>query len=61
MIEAAHFEPTAIFRTARRHKLPSEASKRFERGVDPLLPADAADRVAELLVEHGGGDRQPTA
>ena len=28
-----------IFRTARRHKLPSEASKRFERGVDPLLPA----------------------
>jgi phenylalanyl-tRNA synthetase beta chain len=55
VIEAAHFEPTTIFRTARRHKLPSEASKRFERGVDPLLPAYAADRVAELLVEHGGG------
>ena len=42
---------STIFRTARRHKLPSEASKRFERGVDPLLPACAADRVAELLVE----------
>ena len=55
VIEAAHFEPTTIFRTARRHKLPSEASKRFERGVDPLLPAFAADRVARLLVEHGGG------
>jgi phenylalanyl-tRNA synthetase beta chain len=55
VIEAAHFDPTSIFRTARRHKLPSEASKRFERGVDPLLPAYAADRVAELLVEHGGG------
>lgn len=55
VIEAAHFEPTTIFRTARRHKLPSEASKRFERGVDPLLPAYAADRVAQLLVEHGGG------
>ena len=55
VIEAAHFEPTSIFRTARRHKLPSEASKRFERGVDPLLPAYAADRVAELLVAHGGG------
>jgi phenylalanyl-tRNA synthetase beta chain len=55
VIEAAHFEPTTIFRTARRHKLPSEASKRFERGVDPLLPAYAADRVAHLLVEHGGG------
>lgn len=55
VIEAAHFEPTAIFRSARRHKLPSEASRRFERGVDPLLPAYAADRVARLLVEHGGG------
>jgi phenylalanyl-tRNA synthetase beta chain len=55
VIEAAHFEPTTIFRAARRHRLPSEASKRFERGVDPLLPAYAADRVAELLVEHGGG------
>ena len=55
VIEAAHFDPTSIFRTARRHKLPSEASKRFERGVDPLLPSYAADRVATLLVEHGGG------
>jgi phenylalanyl-tRNA synthetase beta chain len=55
VIEAAHFDPVSIFRTARRHKLPSEASKRFERGVDPLLPAYAADRVAELLVAHGGG------
>ncbi len=55
VIEAAHFEPTTIFRTHRRHKLPSEASRRFERGVDPLLPAYAADRVAHLLVEHGGG------
>jgi phenylalanyl-tRNA synthetase beta chain len=55
VIEAAHFEPPTISRTAPRHKLPSEASKRFERGVDPLLPAYAADRVAGLLVEHGGG------
>ena len=55
VIEAANFEPTSIFRTERRHKLPSEASKRFERGVDPLLPPLAADRVVELLVEYGGG------
>jgi phenylalanyl-tRNA synthetase beta chain len=55
VIEAAHFSPVSVFRTARRHKLPSEASRRFERGVDPLLPAYAADRVAQLLVEHGGG------
>ncbi len=59
VIEAAHFDPVSIFRTGRRHKLPSEASKRFERGVDPLLPAFAADRVAELLVEHGGGRVEP--
>ncbi len=55
VIEAAHFDPVTIFRGQRRHKLPSEASKRFERGVDPLLPAAAADRVAELLVAYGGG------
>jgi phenylalanyl-tRNA synthetase beta chain len=55
VIEAAHFDPPMIARTARVHKLPSEASKRFERGVDPALPARAAQRVAELLVEHGGG------
>jgi phenylalanyl-tRNA synthetase beta chain len=59
VIEAAHFDATSIFRTARRHKLPSEASKRFERGVDPLLPSYAADRVAQLLVEHGGGTIEP--
>ena len=55
VVEAAYFEPASVFRTARRHKLPSEASKRFERGVDPLLAAYAADRVVELLVQHGGG------
>jgi len=59
VIEAAHFDPVSVFRTRRRHKLPSEASKRFERGVDPLLPAYAADRVAELLVEYGGGSVDP--
>ncbi|TQM37174.1 phenylalanine--tRNA ligase subunit beta [Pseudonocardia cypriaca] len=55
LIEAAHFEQTVIARAARRHKLPSEASKRFERVVDPQLPPVAAERAAQLLVEHGGG------
>ncbi len=59
VIEAAHFEPVSIFRTQRRHRLPSEASKRFERGVDPTVPAAAADRVAELLVRLGGGTAEP--
>ncbi|MGQ0630531.1 MAG: phenylalanine--tRNA ligase subunit beta [Sporichthyaceae bacterium] len=55
VIEAAHFDPILIARAARRHKLPSEASRRFERGVDPALPWVAAARVAGLLVELGGG------
>ena len=54
VIEAANFEATGVARTARRHKLSSEASKRFERGVDPALPLVAATRVADLLVELGG-------
>jgi len=55
VIECAYFDPPVIARSARRHKLPSEASKRFERGVDPLLAARASQRVADLLVEFGGG------
>ena len=55
VIEAAHFEPTSIARTARRHKLPSEASRRFERGVDPHAAAAAAQRAVDLLVQLAGG------
>lgn len=55
LIEAAHFDPISIARTARRHRLPSEAARRFERGVDPALGPVAAKRCADLLVELGGG------
>jgi phenylalanyl-tRNA synthetase beta chain len=55
VLEAATFDPVSVARTARRHRLPSEASKRFERGVDPQLPLIAAHRAAQLIVEHGGG------
>lgn len=55
LIEAAHFDPVAVARMSRRHKLSSEASRRFERGVDPELPPHAAARAVALLVEHGGG------
>ncbi|MEO2097206.1 MAG: phenylalanine--tRNA ligase subunit beta, partial [Brachybacterium sp.] len=55
VLEAATFDPVTVARTARRHRLPSEASKRFERGVDPQLPLVAAHRAAQLIVEHGGG------
>ena len=56
LIEAAHFDPRTIARTARRLRLSSEASRRFERGVDPTLGPVAAKRCAELLVELGGGE-----
>jgi phenylalanyl-tRNA synthetase beta chain len=55
LIEAATFDPVSIARTARRHKLPSEASRRFERGVDPAIPFVAARRVADLMVQLAGG------
>ncbi|MEO5664128.1 MAG: phenylalanine--tRNA ligase subunit beta, partial [Nocardioides sp.] len=59
VVEAAHFDAVTIFRAGKRHKLHSEASKRFERGVDPLLPQAATDRVVELLVELGGATADP--
>ncbi|MBW8704666.1 Phenylalanine--tRNA ligase beta subunit [Streptomyces sp. MBT84] len=55
VIEAAHFDAISIARTARRHKLASEASRRFERGVDPLAASAAAQRTVDLLVLLGGG------
>ena len=55
LIEAAHFDPITVARSSRRHKLSTEASKRFERGVDPAMTAKVAQLAAQLLVELGGG------
>lgn len=55
LVEAAHFDEVSIARSRRRHKLPSEASKRFERGVDWHVANVAAQRVVDLLVELAGG------
>jgi phenylalanyl-tRNA synthetase beta chain len=59
LVESAHWDATSMFRTGRRHKITSEAGKRNERGVDPLICEAAADRVVELLVTHGGGTADP--
>ena len=59
LIESAHFDPRSVARTSRRHKLSSEAAKRFERGVDPEVTAAAAQLAVDLLVEHGGGSADP--
>ncbi|GAB3608838.1 phenylalanine--tRNA ligase subunit beta [Humibacter ginsengiterrae] len=55
LVEAANFDPVTVARSARRHKLPSEASRRFERGVDPDVARAAAARVVQLLEQLGGG------
>lgn len=56
VLEAAHFDAASVALTSRRHKLSSEASIRFERGVDPAASYAAAHRAAELLVRFGTGE-----
>ncbi len=56
LLEGAHWDPVTIARTARRHKLTSEASKRGERGVDTALAPIAVDRALRLMQEFGGGE-----
>ncbi|MGV9710034.1 phenylalanine--tRNA ligase subunit beta [Gordonia sp. NPDC003424] len=55
LLESATFNQVRVFRTGKRHRLTSEASKRFERIVDPEITAVASDRAAQLIVEIAGG------
>ncbi len=61
LIESAHFEEVGIGRSRRRHRLPSEASRRFERGVDRNVADVAAQRAVELLLDLAGGSVDGTA
>jgi phenylalanyl-tRNA synthetase beta chain len=56
LFEAAHFTPDAIAGRARRLGLFTDAAQRFERGVDPTLPAQALERATALLLEIAGGE-----
>ncbi|MEX2279722.1 MAG: phenylalanine--tRNA ligase subunit beta [Acidimicrobiia bacterium] len=56
LLEAASWDPPTVMWMSRRHGLRSEASARFERGVDRELPTVALARAAFLLQEIGGGD-----
>ena len=55
LVEAAHWDPPSVLFTSHRLGLRSEASARFERGVDPNLSHLAAARAAELIAEACGG------
>ncbi|MFI0453001.1 phenylalanine--tRNA ligase subunit beta [Actinomadura sp. 6N118] len=59
VIEAAHFDAIGTARMVRRHKLHSEASYRFERGVDRELPLYASYRAAWMLADLGGAEVVP--
>jgi phenylalanyl-tRNA synthetase beta chain len=61
LLESAMFEAGGIRRTARRHGLHTEASHRFERGMDEKGAAQAADRCAELIAQLAGGRVLPGA
>ncbi|MGA8277125.1 MAG: phenylalanine--tRNA ligase subunit beta [Rhodanobacteraceae bacterium] len=58
-LESAHFAPTAILGRARRLGLHTDASHRFERGVDFELPRLAIERASELLISIAGGSAGP--
>src|SRR5213079_3779174 len=55
LLEAAYFLPASVRRTARNLNLPSDASYRFERGVDPEMVLRASQRATELIREIAGG------
>ena len=55
-LESAYFNPVAIRKTAKRHGLSTDASFRFERGIDPEITEYALKRAALLILEVAGGE-----
>lgn len=55
-LESAYFNPVSIRKTAKRHGLSTDASFRFERGIDPAITDYALKRAAILIVEIAGGE-----
>lgn len=56
LLESAHFDRIAVRKSARKHKLPTDAAKRYENGLSHLVAPIALKRVAELIVEIAGGE-----
>jgi len=56
VIESAWWDPITIRKTSRRHALHTDASHRFERGADFESTVPSCNRVAELILQSGGGD-----
>jgi phenylalanyl-tRNA synthetase beta chain len=58
-LEVAYFDPDAVAGRGRRYGLMTDASQRFERGVDPELQERASERATQLLIECAGGQAGP--
>ena len=58
-LESAFFAPLAILGKARQYGLHTDASHRYERGIDPQLQRDAMERATQLLLEIVGGEAGP--
>lgn len=59
LLECAFFSPLSITGRARRHGLHTDASHRYERGVDPALQYNAMERATRLLIDICGGEAGP--
>ena len=59
LLECAFFSPLSITGRARRHGLHTDASHRYERGVDPALQYKAMERATRLLIDICGGEAGP--
>ncbi|EEO89899.1 Phenylalanyl-tRNA synthetase beta chain [Yersinia pestis Pestoides A] len=59
LLESAFFNPLSITGRARRHGLHTDASHRYERGVDPALQHKAIERATHLLIDICGGEAGP--
>jgi phenylalanyl-tRNA synthetase beta chain len=59
VLESAHFSPRALAGRARAHGLHTDASHRFERGVDPTIPLYAMERATALILASAGGRAGP--
>ena len=55
-LESAYFNPVSIRKTAKRHTLSTDASFRFERGIDPTITEYALKHAANLIIELAGGE-----
>lgn len=56
LLETAYFEPTGIRKTAKQTSLHTDSSYRFERGIDPNMTLEAAERCAQLIAELSNAD-----